>query len=471
MTKVKKNVIYQIIFQVISSLTPLITAPYISRILGAEKLGIYSYTNSIVSYFMLFAMLGISNYGSREIAISLLEGKRKVSESFWSVFCIQCITSLIMTVLYFVYVTYIVKANKIISLIQILYVLSCVVDINWFFIGIEKIKLMSIRGIVGKIITVICIFLFIKNESDLWKYVLIMSLSVFVCNVWLWRYLYREINVCLPSTKKVLNNIKPCMILFFPVLASSIYRIMDKTMVGNLSSYDQLGCYYNADKVINIPICIILGITTVLLPRMTSYFESGDCEQAKRLFAKAMDRVVCISCAFGFGIASVAEEFVPAFFGEDFLECVILIVYFSPVFIVKSISMCVRNVYLIPSKRDIVYNMAIICGVIANLIINTLLIPKYGAKGAVIATLITESIVCVVQIGGMGKTIRQYIFNKRLMLYVINGLIMSMILHCLKFDELQHVVVIFIKILLGGFVYLSLCYWQWRNVHFFGNNF
>ncbi|MCM1038719.1 MAG: oligosaccharide flippase family protein [Ruminococcus sp.] len=463
MVKIQKNIIYQAIYQVVVALTPLITSPYISRVLGVKNLGIYSYTYAMVSYFMLFSMLGITNYGSREIAISCIRGKECRDRTFGEIFPIQFFMTVIMIGLYILYFILAVRENRIVVAIQMINIISCLFDVNWFFVGIEKIKVIVIRGIVVKFITVFCILFFVKSENDLWIYVVIMSVSTLINNLILWIYIFSDLELIIPSLKDVLKHIKPCFILFLPVLSSSVYRIMDKTMVGRLSDYEQLGFYYNADKVINIPICLVSGISMILLPRMTRYIHNNEIEKANMLFSQSIDIFLGLSCAVGFGIASVAKEFIPFFFGSNYYECVLLVIIFSPAFIIKSMSMCIRYVYLIPNKQEKIYNFAILGGVVVNLILNFWWIPYYGAKGAVCATLLTELTVCIIQISGIEKSVRRSIIRKQLLYYFVNATIMCILIYYVEYLDCANSVKLLLKIFFGIGIYLGLCLWEWGH--------
>lgn len=465
MTEVRKKIIYQALYQIIIALTPLITSPYISRVLGVENLGIYSYTYANVSYFMLFAMLGIMNYGSREIAISRIQGKESINRTFSAIFFIQVIMTGVMLCLYILYVVFIIKENKIIALIQIINIVSCLFDINWLFVGIERIKELALRGIVVKILTVFNILFFVKSVDDLWIYVTIMSLSALINNLVIWKFFLTDMRLTKPIVINVFSHIKPCIILFLPVLSSSVYRIMDKTMLGRLSSYDQLGYYYNADKVINIPICLFSGIATILLPRMTYYIHQNEVEKFNFLFAQTIDIFIGSACAICFGIASVAKEFVPLFFGNNYDECVSLVIFFSPVFILKAVSICIRNMYLIPGKKEMIYNLAILGGVFTNLFLNILWIPSFGAKGAVMSTMMTELVVCIIHILGIRTPLRREIFRKQLVVYFINALIMCIVLYFIKYLQCADIYKLIIKIFLGGVIYAGLCLFEWKKIY------
>ena len=140
MNHLKKNIVYQIVYQILLIILPLITTPYVSRVIGVEGLGIYSYSLSIANYFILFAMLGLNNYGSRTIA-QVRNDKKKLNKTFWEVYLMQCITALIIIVFYIIFIIYSNNLNKYIYLIQGLSVAATLLDINWFFFGLEEFKL------------------------------------------------------------------------------------------------------------------------------------------------------------------------------------------------------------------------------------------------------------------------------------------------------------------------------------------
>lgn len=237
MSSVKKNFVYNILYQLLVILLPLVTAPYISRTLGAKAVGIYSYINSIAYYFLLFAMLGISNHGNRSIA-SVRDDKQKLNKCFWEIYSIQFFTYLIAIIGYIAYIIFFVNANKVIFLIQIIYVISGLFDISWLFFGLEKFKITVLRNTIIKIFTLICIFIFVKEPGDLWKYTLIFSLGTFLSQFYLWFNIKDYIYLEKIQFKNVKKHIKPILILFIPVISYSIYKVMDKIMIGAMSSYE-----------------------------------------------------------------------------------------------------------------------------------------------------------------------------------------------------------------------------------------
>ena len=404
MTSIKKNIGYQTIYEVLNTCLPLITAPYLARVLGAAQIGVFSFTQSIANYFVLFGLLGVKIYGTRVIA-SVRDSKKKCNEVFGQVYSLQLVSSIISLIFYTVYCFLICKDNELIAYIQILAVLECAFNINWVFSGLEKFKLTVVRSIIVRITTVVCILLFVKKPEDLWIYTLLMVGGSLAGILILWRYIPKLIGPVHLSFNGITQHIKPNILLFLPLMAMSIYHLMDKTMLGYLSTYEQTGFYYNADKVINIPIGIIIGIGTVMLPRITNMLSNGQNDKAKALFFDSIDAVSAASIAMCAGIVAIIYEFVPFFFGNGYDACILLTSVLAPVLYIKAISLTIRNEYLIPKKKDKIYILSVVAGAVVNLVVNIIMIPAYGALGAVIGTLTAEFIACIWQIIAIHKSI------------------------------------------------------------------
>lgn len=461
MASLKKNLGYQTVYQVLNTCLPLITAPYLSRVLGATQLGIQSYVSSVSSYFALFAMTGIVNYGTRTIATQGKD-KERVSNSFWQIYIIQLISSTLMCMLYFVYFL-LCKENKTIVLIQGIAVFSCLFDIGWLFFGLEHFEITVKRNIVVRIVTVILTLVVVKEPDDLWKYVLIMVMSTLINNVILWGFLKNEVRLILPKRKNVYQHIKPILILFIPLLALSVYHLMDKTMLGLMSNYAESGYYYNADKIVNIPIGILIGVGTVLLPRISSLLKQKKNDEANNLFTMSLETITLASIAISCGIVAISNEFVPFFFGKGYDACILLTIVLSPVLIVKSLSLTARNAYLIPHERDKIFVWSVVAGAIANGIANFILIPMYGALGAVLGTLIAEIVSCLWQFMFIIKEINIVKVLANGAVYLLIGITMIV---CVRLVASVMNYTLFVKLLIeiavGGTVFcvLTIIYWK-----------
>ena len=217
MSSIKKNLGYQIAYQILVSILPFITSPYISRVLGAECIGIYAYTYSIVYYFKIFATLGITNYGNRLIAKSR-SSQKEVDKAFSSLYALHFMLSVFIIILYIIFIILFPIKNKIISLIQSIYLIAELMDVSWFFFGMEKFKLTVTRNALVKILTAISIFVFVKTGTDLWKYVLILALGTLFGNASMWFFLPKYVKRYKFSIKDVLVHIKPMLVLFLSVM-------------------------------------------------------------------------------------------------------------------------------------------------------------------------------------------------------------------------------------------------------------
>ncbi|MBP3760126.1 MAG: flippase [Ruminococcus sp.] len=402
-SSIKKNFMYQMIYEVLVMILPFVTSPYISRVVGAEGLGVYTYSYSIAFYFVLFSMLGLKNYGNRAIAM-VRDDKKRLNETFSNIVTLHFIVSVICFAVYIGYII-MMKGQKIYAIIQIGYVLSGLLDISWFYFGIEKFKMTVARSTAIRILNVVCIFVFVHEESDLWKYCLIMSAGMFLSSLILWIPLKKYVSFVKPEPKKMIIHLKPMLILFIPAIAVSLYKYMDKIMIGSLSNKIQLGFYENAEKVNTIPLTVISSFGTVMMPKMSNLAARSDKQQANKYMGLSMQFVMCLSFALAFGLAGVGKVFAPVFWGDEFVLSGTLIMALSITVPFISFANILRTQYLIPNEKDKDYIVSVASGAVINLIVNALLIPKHGAIGATIGTVLAEVTVCVIQTWSVRKAL------------------------------------------------------------------
>lgn len=445
------------LYQVVAVIMPLITAPYISRKLGAANLGIFSYTNSIVSYFSLMARLSMANYGSRAVANEKQNDKEQ-SKVFCNLYVLQFGMGVLTSLMYLLCCFFVFQSDRMMFILQGLVLLSDMMDISWYYFGIEKFKLTACRSIWIKVITVIIMLLYVKGNSHLYRYTIIINGFSCVSSIILWvtlpKYIRKErVKIDIEYIKR---QIKPLLILFVPTIASSVYHVMDKTMLGFYSTYDELGFYYNSDKVINIPICIFNGLSIVMMPKISEKFNSNKREETYKLIEQSFEVNMFLGIAISFGIGAVSREFVPLFFGKGYEKCITLVLYFVPVLLVKIFSLFVRMQILIPMKRDKVYLYAVLGGVIVNLIGNTILIRSFASVGAVLATFIAEFVVCLFQIIPVKKEfpfIKWFVNN---IIYLLAGLCMVVTVRLVARINCPDIVLLIFEIVSGGCVYMGM---------------
>lgn len=428
MTKndIKKNYMYNLMYQILIMIIPLITTPYLSRVLGAENIGIYSYTLSITTYFILFGSLGVAMYGQREIAYNQ-DNKFERSKIFKEIFSLRLIT-LSISLLFF-YITFCNKGEyHVYYAIFMLEIIANIFDISWFFQGLEEFKKTVMRNVIVKLISVICIFLFVKTSYDLNKYILIYVLSTLLGNLSLWIYIPKYIEKVEIKNLNVFRHFKPTISLFIPQIAIQIYTVLDKTMIGFfVLDKSEVGYYEQAQKIVKLLMTIATSMGTVMMPRIAYAFAKGDINKLREYMYSSFSFITMLAFPIMFGIISVSDKFVTLFFGNGYEKVAPLICIISPIIIFIGLSNVIGTQYLLPTKQQKKFTLSVLFGAIVNFILNIFLIKKMESIGASIATVIAELSVTFIQIFFVRKEFKFTKILKMTYKYFISSLIMFFI--------------------------------------------
>lgn len=453
----RKNISFNIFNQIFNLLVPLITIPYISRILGVTGVGEYSFSFAIVSIAITISALGGDAHGNASIAAT--RDTYEKSKTFWGIFSIQVFATVLATVLYFMYIMY-TEEYSILLLLQSIHLLASLFNINWFFYGEKKFDLMTIRNVIIKSLSLVCIFIFVKTANDVYIYIIILAISSLLSSLSVWPILLKNIKLVKLEINDITKHIRPMLLLFLTVLAISLYKKMDKVMIGWFSNIAENGYYENADKIIRIPITIINAIGLVLIPHISSsLLKKQNHERNVLKIKKILFMCMILSVAFTFGIITIAKYFVPMFFGPTFSKSIILLIIMSPTIIFVSYSSLLRSAYLIPKNLSKFYVVSTLSGAIINLIINSFLIPPYGALGAAIGTLVAEFVVMFVQFMYVRSEFKFTEIIKNTFPFIIIGLVMfgivSIIDNYLLYN-LSYLNIVLINIIIGAILYISI---------------
>ena len=449
----KINFIYNSLYQLLLILIPLITTPYIARTLGAEKIGMHSFSLTAAHYFVIVIMLGLANYGNRSIAY-VRDDKKKLSETFCDIYYMQLLISAIVIVAYLIYALFI--SNNILTWVMLLYVASAALDISWLFFGLELFKFTALRSTIVKIASTAAIFIFVKTSDDIVVYSFIYALSFFLTQISLWIYVKKIIKFKKINIKHSLAHLKPNLILFIPIIAVSIYRMMDKIMLGSLSPLEQLGYYENAEKIISVPTALIVSLGTVMMPKISNLTKNKQGKVANDYLNKSIIIGAILAASMCFGIMAVADEFVPWYFGESYTPCIELFYILMPSCLFLSMADIIRTQFLIPNKMDVDYIKSVIPGAVINLIINAALIPNMGSKGASIGTLIAEFTVCALQLYFIRKKINVRPFIVNTLHFALIGIIMFIVIY--KIPQINNIplIDIVLKAAIGATLFILL---------------
>lgn len=408
MNSLKKNLFYQVVYQCITVVLPFITSPYIARVLGADNTGIYSYTYTIANYFVVFGMLGLEQYGNRCIA-QVRDNKAKMSEIFTELYVLHVIIAIPVFLIYVIYSFVSPMQYKVYFFIQGLYVISMLFDVNWFFFGLEKFDVTVIRNSVIKLLAVLSIFLFVREKSDLWIYVLIMALSTFISQAVLFTMVFKYVKVQRIKFSFLRKHLKPMLLLFIAVIATNLNRMIDKVMLGWFDKMTELGCYDYADHIIRIPLSFIAAFGTIMISRMSNLCIKKDEGEVRTETELILDNSACIilifSFALGFGVAAIAPEFVPLYLGAEYKETEFLVIILAMSIPLVGWNNYVRTQMLIPRKMDVIYTKAVVIGALTNITLNVVLVQLYGAQGAAVATVLSYLIISILQTKGLLKSL------------------------------------------------------------------
>ena len=463
MNKLRRNLTYQILYRILTILTPLITSPYLSRVLGASCLGIFSATYAVANYFILSSTLGVELYGSRSIAV-VDDDVEKRTALFWAIYCVQFCAFVISIIFYLFFVLrFGSPERRTISLIQGIWIIAAGLDINWYFFGRQQFKITVVRNTVIKLATIMCVFAFVKAKEDLFLYTLIMSGGMLLSQVVLWFFLLRDIHYKKPKFKNVFVHLKPMLLLFIPLLAASVFHIMDKTMVDILSDEINGGFYYNVDRLVNIPLGLITALSTVMLPRISQLASNNNNVELQETLNKSAELTTFLICGTSFGLGAIAPTFIPFFFGREFIPCISMVVAFVPILVFKAYTNFCNQQFFIPCKKDKAYIVSICSGAMVNVIANYVLIKKYGALGAVFGTFLAEGTVLIIELAyakniKMGRTFLKnwYYYICALAMFAFIRLLM-MKMHLVGFTG------VLLEIFSGGALYCLLALIKWKR--------
>ena len=397
---ITKNYIYNLLYQVFLLITPVITTPYVSRVLGAEGIGQYSFTNSIVSYFVLFAALGFGYYAQREIA-KYQGNKQEQSKIFGEIVIIRAVSVLTVLIVYESLILLGVFGQKytLLMIILSLNIISVAFDPSFLFQGNEEFGRLVLRNFLVKSVSIICVFAFVKQPKDVWLYVLIFSIAGLISHFSIYLYLPKMICKHQMSNLRPLRHLKPAIILFIPTIAVSVYTMLDKTMIGVITGSDALNGYYEqAEKLVKMSLTIVTSLGTVMIPRNSNAIQNNEINDVKTNIYKAIRFVWFIGTPIMFGIIAVADNLNLWFFGPGYEPVITLMRALSPLILALGLNNVLGIQYLIPAGKEKLFTYSVILGATSNFILNLILISTIGIIGVAIASVFAETIIFLYQL-------------------------------------------------------------------------
>lgn len=455
----KKNFIFQFLYQFTILVIPLIVSPYLTRVLGTNGLGVYTYTLSIAYYFVVFSMLGIEKYGQRLISTNK-DNDVKLRKAFWSLYTVHFLFSFASILFYIIYSFFLNHVDALITFSQSFYVFSAMFDITWFFYGVEKFKPVILRNLFIKILEIILIFVFVKNESDLIIYTIIMGVSQLLCNILLFPFVLKNVKPIKFSFSDLKVHFKPLFILSIAVVSVTLYTTFDKTLLGWFLPKENSAFFEYSNKIITIPKTLISVIGVVLFPRACNCFYKNDFVGLKKYFRISTIFVFFISVGSIFGLLSISDSFSIIYYGKDFAICGNIIKLLSPLIFIIGIGDVLRMELLIPMKKDIQYTVCLILNAVINFTVSFLLLKftDLGIYSVIIGTLCAETFGLIFQFLLLKRFFDFKIMINDLFPFVLSGLLMFISIEFIKKIYNNSIVSLLFQIFFGLLIYCFLLF-------------
>ena len=453
--KVIKNYLYNLSYQILTIILPIITVPYVTRIFTSEALGNYIFYNSIVSYFSLFAMLGIGVYGTKQIAAA-----SDVSSTFWNIYAIQLIASILSIFVYIIVVFSIPQMEGIVPLIVGITLFANMMDISWLFSGKEDFKKITIRNVVIRVIGVISIFTFVKSSDDLYLYVFLIVIFDFLGQFVMWVPAKKFIKRPSFNTRIMKKNLHPIVLLFLPQVAISLYVVLDRTLLGLLGSYSDVGIYEQGQKLVSILLKVVSSLGVVMLPRVANLLSERRDKEAQNMVKFSFILYNLIIFPMIFGLIAVNEVFVKLFLGQNFqdVKYVLYVIVFNIMFV--GWTNILGYQVLVVRNKNKEFMLSTTIPAFVSVAVNVAVIPFFGYIGASITSVVVEILVFAIQWYYSRNIInKNLLFNKDLAKIICSSLVMfGAVMLCKMTLGLDGIIGLIIYLAVGGISYLGMIF-------------
>lgn len=453
--QLKRNILYNGLFQVLNLIVPLITAPYIARTLGAEPLGRYDYVLANTGYFLMLEGLGLSLYGSIRVA-TVRDDSEELNRVFWKVFLTKLLLCAGTVIAFLIFIPFQNSSYRSLYLIFLLAILAGGIDLTWFLTGLEQFKVTLSRNAAVRVASCVLIFLLVRSKNDLGLYAVIMQGAVFVGNLCLLPSVRPHIGRPRVRLRELFACVAESMVYFVPGIINTIFASVDRTMLGSMSRIEEVAYYEQAVKIVNLCSTLISSVSMVILPRMTYLFHNEkDPTVVRSLFYRSMNGIFAVTAAVSFGAAAIADLFIPAFFGEEFTASAPLLKILSINIFTIAVSNFCGQQGLIARGKQRAYNISITVSAALNVGLNALVVRRFGAVGVSSTSAIAGVVGLLVILYFMRDFVGVGELLKNNWKYLVAGAVMLGAVALLP-DSLSSWPGVFVRMVLGGAVYFVL---------------
>ena len=459
----KKNAALNMAKSIMAIIFPLITFPYASRILGPVYIGKVNFAQSIVSYFSLIAALGISTYAVREAA-KLREDKTQLSVFIKEIFTLNLISTFVAYVLFTIALFIVPQFAEYKKLLVICgaSILFTTLGMDYLYTALEDFKYITIRSIAFQFLSLILLFIFVRNQDDYYKYAAISVISSVGSNLLNFFHARKFVTFKMNTKLCIKKHLKPVFTMFAMSAAVSIYTVLDTTMLGLIKGDEAVGLYTAATKINRMVLMMITAATTVLLPRLSYYAGKENNVEFSRLSQKAMNFVIMFSIPAAAGLFILAEPIILLFSGKQYISATSAMQIMNAIIILIGMSNLIGIQIFMSVGKEKITLYSVLTGALVNFCMNFILIPHFGVNGAAIGTVCAEFCVTLIQL----ITARSYFNGKNLILHTVKVIISALLMSLCVFAVCKFTESFGLKIVLGivtGILIYSLCLFLLRD--------
>lgn len=396
---VKRNALFNVIYTITNMLFPLITYPYVTRVLSATGMGKVSFFTSVSNYAVMIGSLGISTYGIRAVA-KVRENKKELSKVATELFVLNSFITALVVVALVLSIHFVDKFSKepMLLLINLVVIATAPFGLNWLYTGMEQYEYITKRTISLKTISVLMVFFLVKGKSDYPIYAVIMAFSsvgAYACNL---IYSRNFVSFSFNNRLNYRRHLVPMLLLFASILAVSVYTNLDTIMLGFINGDREVGLYTVASKVKWLLLSAVNAISAVLMPRLSNYISNHKTDKYNSMLKKSVSFIFLITVPLSIYFTIEAFDVVMLLGGSDYKDAVLCMQFLMPILVISGFSNVTGNQILIPKGKDYQFMRAVATGAIIDIILNMALMPRLAALGAAIATLIAELIQMGIQL-------------------------------------------------------------------------
>ncbi|MCR5187339.1 MAG: flippase [Treponema sp.] len=454
----KRNAFLNVLRNVLRLLFPLIIFPYVSRVLMPEGIGKVNFAASIIAYFTIISSLGFEPYGIRE-ASKIRNDKTALSKLTKEIFIINLISSLVAYSLLIASLFIVKKFHnyRILILVNSLPMFLNMIGFEWLYNGLEEYGYIAKRTIALQFISLALTFILVRDADDVVPYALVSVISNLGTNVCNFFHVRKYVDFRIKCKLEFKKHLKPIFVLFFSSIAISVFSVLDTTMVGFLKDDVEVGYYSSASKVVRMIRDLFPAISTVLFARVSYYVGSKEFEKIKDVSRQVFNLFYALSLPICIGLILLMKPIILLMCGNDYLTAVPIGQVMAPLVIVSSISGYLSGALLLSFGREKTYMFIEIGAALLDIVLNFIFIPRYGALGAAIATLITEVIMFISFHISVRDLLKGVKITKALLQYLIAAVIMGLaVFMVIKYLPLNNLLQILVGFFTGVLVYFIL---------------